>query len=69
MKLLTLQQVKELQKRQLLSPHSTQEKPAGPKQDYYIDKNTGQIYVGLKHGAKHYEEIGINPRELGIPKF
>ena len=66
---LTKQQVKELIKRKLIDPHSTRDKLGGSKQDYFIDKSTGRIYVALKYGGEHFEDLGINPRELGITKF
>lgn len=66
---LTNAQVKELMKRRLIDPHDLRDKLGGSKQDYYVDKSTGELHVALKYGASHFEPLGIIPRDLGIPKF
>lgn len=53
----------------IIDPHDGYSKLGGSKQDYWMDKSTGELYVARKHGAIYFEPLGINPRERGVPGF
>lgn len=66
---LSSNQIKRLQYHRVLDPHDKATKYAGSRQDVYIDKDTGDLWVARKHSPSHFEPVGLNPRELGIAGF
>lgn len=68
-KKLTLYQVKTLQSYGLLDPHDGKSKFAGSRQDVFLDKHTGELWIARKNYPAHFEPTYINPRKEGVPGY
>ena len=62
-------EVRRLESLGLLDTHDGVTKYAGSRQDIYLDKDTGELWVARKHSAQYYEQLGVNPKARGIPGF
>ncbi len=69
LKKLTLYRVKILESRGQLDTHDGRWKFSGSRQDLYLDKETGEIWIAGKHNPTHFDPAHINPRKAGIPGF
>jgi hypothetical protein len=61
--------VKQLILRGLIDPHDGYSKLGRSRQDYWMDKDTGELYVGRKHGSIYFERLGINVRDEDVSGF
>lgn len=61
--------IEQLELRGLLDTHDGSSKMGGSKQDIWMDKSTGELWVARKRGATYYERLDVNPRELGVSGF
>lgn len=61
--------IKRLKFHGLFDPHDGFTKIGGSRQDVWIDKSTGELWVARKNDPSHYERMYLNPRERGIVGF
>jgi hypothetical protein len=61
--------IQQLELRGLLDTHDGTTKIGGSKQDIWLDKSTGELWVARKRGATYFERMGLNPRERGVSGF
>ncbi len=61
--------VKQLIVRGLIDPHDGYSKIGRSRQDYWVDKTTGELYVGRKSGSIYFERLGINARDEDVDGF
>jgi hypothetical protein len=66
---LSKHRVQLLEVRGLLDTHDGSTKIGGSRQDIWMDKSTGELWVARKHRSVWYERLYINPRELNVPGF
>ncbi len=61
--------IRRLMKYGVFDPHDGQTKLAGSRQDIWMDKTTGELYVAMKINSSYFEKMYINPRKRRIPGF
>ena len=66
---LSKHEIKRLQQRRLLDLHDGVTKFGGSRQDVFMDKDTGELWVARKYSPSYFERLHLNPREMGIPGF
>jgi len=61
--------IEQLELRGLLDTHDGISKMGGSKQDIWMDKSTGELWVARKAGSVYFERMYLNPREKGVSGF